>query len=132
MKSIQCKDMIKHRINGYSIYDNKFHRVIIGSDNTIEYYDINKDYWILINSETNFNYSSIMMNIKPNIFISDYNPNILFISGRVNAGNNRVGIVTEMIDLRKTNCKWKMLLLYDIDDNLNYYKDYGIAHHLIL
>ena len=87
----------------------------------------------MVKAMTNYNYSHNRMNIRPNIWKSGYNPNVIFVSGRINAGNDRIGIVTEMLDLRKANCKrWKLLSLYDIDDDLSHNNHYGNVSRLVL
>ena len=130
MKSIWIQNMNKKRMNAANVYHDKFYKIIVASDNNLEWYDINVDKWIMIESCPNYNYWHKQMNIRPNIWISSFNPNIIFVSGRMNATNNRIGIGTEMLDLRQTNCKWKIISLYDIDDSLQYDKDFGSAFHL--
>ena len=134
MQSIWLKNMNKKRRNAFNFYHDKLHQIFVGSDNNLEYYDINKDKWVMIQSLTNFNYSNnyTAMNNAGNIWKSEYDPNVIFISGRINAGNNRIGIATEMLDLRKTNSRWKLISLYDIDANLFHHKHYGNVHHLVL
>ena len=133
LQSIRLASMQKKRIFAGSAYHHKFHRIMVASDDDAEMYDINQDKWLMIQSKLHFDYSS--MNLKPTIWESEYNPNVLFVSGRVIPQHNRIGIVTEMMDLRATTSKWKVLSLYDIDDSLRYITDiggdYGYVSHLL-
>eukprot|EP01084_Bolivina_argentea_P034731 64320_1 len=127
-KSVSIKDMEIEKDFAFSLYHETFHRIIVvdtfkeknryyrSEDKSysmnhrlMEWHDINKDRWMVIEND-------IEMKQLSNVFVSQINPNILFFVGR--SGQN---IRVNRFDLR--NCKGYVLTdLYQVlsRNNLRY------------
>lgn len=75
------------------VYHNKYHRIIYGNNSGIQWYDINKDKWMLIMDK----YQSQTLKMC-NIWISNINKNLLFITCNDKESNQYIEV--QRIDLR--------------------------------
>eukprot|EP01084_Bolivina_argentea_P205132 350481_1 len=73
-KSIELTETIKEKRYGCSIYHDEFHKIIYGDVKSMEWYDMNKDKWLVINvSQKESHYNSLK-----NIWYSPFNQNIIY------------------------------------------------------
>eukprot|EP01084_Bolivina_argentea_P049467 90968_1 len=93
--SIRLKMLRVGSRNAASIYSDTFHQIIMGSSNSFELYDINKDEWIHVFDRY---WDRVDSNRNSNIWISKFNPNIIFFSGFRKSGRN---FIVERYDLRQ-------------------------------
>ncbi len=113
---IPLRHMRKARHNAASLYLQYSNEVVVGSGETVEFYDPAKDYWTLYPHETNERYWDACF-----IWTDLENPNVLYMGESREREKSDQGHV-EWID-RRENCEWKFL---DTPKNVSYFGQFYV------